>query len=125
ALREPRTRDYIPTHGRERQTGSLSRHHVTSLRARIERRPGEADLRAARLAVSQRALDQRAPQASALVVRKHEEHGEVPQPAPDEGRDHATDPPVFDGTEVAVGVARQCRSGIARYRRIIRPGHRL
>ena len=59
---------------------------------------------------------ERPPQAPPLVAGEHEEHGEVPDLAADQGRDHATDLPFLDGAEVAVGVAGQARSGIARRR---------
>src|SRR5213593_3906996 len=99
-------------------------HHVAGLGARVERGPGAANLRPARLAVGQCPLEQRPPHTSPLVAGAHEEHGQVPHPAADQGRDHATDPPLLDGAEVAVRIAGQPRPGIARYRGIARPRRR-
>src|SRR6185503_2269325 len=64
------------------------------------------------------------PHAAPLVAGQHEEHGQVPQPTTDQGRDHAMDPALLDGAEVAVRVAGQPRPGIARHRSVGRPRHR-
>src|SRR5262249_62165453 len=85
---------------------------VACLGTRVERGPGAASLRPARLAIGKRPLEQRPAHAPPLVTGEHEEHGEVPPTATDQSRDHGTNLPFLDGAEVDVWNACQAGSGI-------------